>query len=250
MHALKASLVNEMFKLALRRKSLFFLALCLLVPVGAALTLDRVQAGYGLAFVGAGDLPMRVLWLFTSFLLPLIAFMTAVDLFTGEAEAGTLKTALTRPVDRFRLYAAKIGAIFLSVCLYTAVGLLFSLISALLLQGREDWAAGILPTATAFAASVLPMTVLGAMAGFVAQLFKNTTGALAVLIVLYALLKLSVLLVPAVSAYLPVHYTDWHLLWTDGPTAWPRLTGIFALLAAWGLIFFTAGSVLFDKKEV
>jgi ABC-2 type transport system permease protein len=74
--------------------------------------------------------PVLMLTFLVLFLLPLVASLVAGDIVANEDGNGTLKTILTRSVDRGQVYAAKVltamtyaaAAVFLSAAVATAAG--------------------------------------------------------------------------------------------------------------------------------
>ena len=94
---LTANVWNETIKLAYKKKTIFFLAVTLLLPILAGILLSRFQHGIGIGAIAAKDFPIVMLGLFTSIFLPLFVFMGAADVFSGEMGDRTMKNILTRP---------------------------------------------------------------------------------------------------------------------------------------------------------
>ena len=134
MHSLTANVWNETIKLASKKKTIFFLAVTLLLPVIAGFLLARFQSGIGIGAIASGDFPIVMLGLFTSIFLPLFVFMGAADVFAGEMGERTMKNTLTRPITRFKVFASKQIALGIYIALYLIAGLLASILSALFFQ--------------------------------------------------------------------------------------------------------------------
>ncbi len=62
----------------------------------------------------------------STLLLPLLVTVLAADIVTGESSAGTIKMLLTRPVPRWRVLGAKLGAMAIFATLLVAAAALLS----------------------------------------------------------------------------------------------------------------------------
>lgn len=249
MHNLYANVWNETLKIALKKKTWFFMAMTLLIPIGAALLFANVQSGLGISAVSSGDFPIVMLGLFTGIFLPLFIFMGAADQFSGELGDRTLKILLTRPISRFKVFVSKQISLGLSIAVYLFLGMLGSVGSALFLSGRVsvysigDWL-------LAYGSAFVPLAALSIAAVFIAQFFSSGSSALTVSVLLYIAVKVSSFFFPQVSTYSPTAYLDWHMLWIGTPMASNQVGAVFMFLAACSILFFTAGYYLFDKKEL
>ncbi|MEK8127544.1 ABC transporter permease subunit [Paenibacillus filicis] len=249
MPSITAGVWNETIKLASRKKTLFFLAVMIVLPVAAGILLSRFQSGIGIGAIASRDFPILMLNLFTMVFLPLFVFMGAADVFSGEQGDRTLKLVLTRPVSRFKVFASKQLALALYIALYLVAGLLASTLSALLFQ-QTSGIGMILDGLLAYGAAIVPLIVLSIAATFLAQFFSSSSTALTVSLLLYVAFKVMAFFLPQLATYSPTAYTDWHMLWLSGSLAGSKLTSIFMFLAACSILFFTAGFYVFDKKEI
>ncbi|MFB9277505.1 ABC transporter permease [Cohnella cellulosilytica] len=249
MHSLYASLRNEVWKLALKKKNWFFLLMTLAIPVGAGILLANFQSGFGLGVMTSGDYPIAMLGLFTGFLLPLFVFMGAADQFSGEHGDRTMKNALTRPISRFKVFASKQAALGIAILVYLLAALVGSSIASLFLSGSLklgdtlDWL-------IAYGAAFLPLLALGVAAAFLAQFFSSGIGALAASILLYVALRAGAFFFPQLNSYSPTAYLNWHTLWLGDSLPAGQIGSVFMFLAACCILLFTAGFYFFDKKEL
>ncbi|SDE51422.1 ABC-2 type transport system permease protein [Paenibacillus sp. UNCCL117] len=245
-----AGIQVETVKLLAKRRSLLFLGVTLLVPFLAAWLLTRFQNGIGLGAVTARDFPILMLNLFTSVLFPLFVFMGAADSFSGEIGERTMKLTLTRPVSRFKIFAAKQTALALYIALCVLAGLLSSSLAALFFRPGGGAAEALLDGVLAYSAALLPLLTLSIAAACVAQLFSTGSSALTATLLLYAGLKAAAMFVPSLGVYSPTAYTGWHMLWLGGTAAAGSIASAFMFLAACSILFFTVGFYGFDKKEL
>lgn len=250
MGLLKSGTINELVKMKARKKTVFFLLLTALIPFLGIPVVLRLQSGLGVAGVAADQYPAAVLGVLTLFVIPLAVFMAAVDLFSGEFGDRTMRSVLLRPISRAKIFTSKLLALFTLIAAHLAVGWLASAAAAFFLPPSDGLAAGIAEAALAYAAAALPMFALAAAAVFVAQFFKNATGALAVCILLYAGAKLLVFVFPEFAAFSPAAYTDWHETWIGSAVSAGRIIPVFSFLLGCCIVFYTSGYYVFDKKEV
>jgi ABC-2 type transport system permease protein len=250
MHSLVANIRNETWKIAYKKKTLFFLAMTILLPIGAGLLIANFQSSIGIGAIGAKDFPIAMLGMFTAIFLPLFVFMGAADQFSGEMGDRTMKVLLTRPISRFKVFASKQISLGIYIIAYLAAAFVASVISSLLLlEGSSNLGTAFLDWIIAYGAAFLPLFTLSIGAVLLAQFFTNSSGALTTSILLYIAAKAAAFFFPQVSTYSPTAYTEWHLMWIGNAMASGKVFSVFMFLVACSILFFTAGFYLFDKKE-
>ncbi|WP_373229328.1 ABC transporter permease [Cohnella sp.] len=249
MHSLYANVWNETLKMAFKKKTLFFMVMTLIIPIGAGLLLANFQSGFGIGAVSAGDFPIVMLSLFTGIFLPLFVFMGAADQFSGELGDRTLKIVLMRPISRFKVFTSKQISLGIYIAAYLFIAMIGSVISSFFLGGSLSNFA-VLDWVIAYGAAFLPLAALSVTAVLLAQFFTSSSGALTVSILLYIAVKASSFFFPQVSTYSPTAYLDWHMLWLGNSMAAGQVWSVFMFLLACSILFFTAGYYLFDKKEL
>jgi len=250
MNNLLVNVVNETEKILLKKKTVVFLVVTAIIPVGTAILISLFKDRIGLLGLRATDFPILILGPFTGLFLPLFVFMWAADTFSGEAGDRTLKLVLTRPISRFKVFTSKLIAIGFTILLFLAVLLALSLTAGLVVGGAgSGWLAGFFQGVEAYGAAVFPMLALGIVAAFIAQFFHNSSGALTTSIFAYIAAKLLPLIIPQSARLLLVSYTDWHMLWL-GPVSAEKLLYSFLFILSYIIIFFSAGFYLFDIKDL
>jgi len=248
MHSLKANTINEIEKIWHRRKTKVFLLLTLLIPVISTLLLSLLKNKTSIVWGLGGDLPMLMLNLFTFFLLPMMLSVTAVDSFSGEAAARTMKLVLVRPITRAKAFAAKVLALMVYAAIYLAMLWIVSSVSGWAIAG-EGLTGGFADSVKAYPAAFLPMAAIGLLSVFIAQCFRNGSGALTTIVFVYAAAKLLPLIWPQVSAWSVFSYSDWHVLWTGSGASAGKLFSSFFFLLAYIIMAYTAGLLLFERKQ-
>lgn len=249
MHSFVANVTNETEKLFLKKKTIFFLVLALLIPLSSAGLVDRFQSGMGIAAIASADFPLTMLSLFTGILLPLYVFMATADSFSGEWSERTLKLVLVRPISRFKIFASKQVSLAIYVVFILGLAGLSSILSGLLLGVKGDLMLGWRDTFIAYGVSVIPILALITATVFIAQFFKSGSGALMICILLFVALQVSGFFFPQISVYSLTSYTDWYTLWLNGSAMFGKITNVMMFLTACSLLFFTTGFFLFDRKE-
>ncbi|WP_127531669.1 ABC transporter permease [Paenibacillus kobensis] len=250
MELLKRAAVNELDKLLAKGKTKLFLLLTGLLPVIGMPIVLQLQNMFGVTGVGRDQYPIAVLNMMTLFIVPLTVFMNASDMFSGELGDKTIRSMLVRPVSRMKIFASKLLALFAAVAVQLGLAGLVSAGASFFLPAAGSIGQGMAEAALAYAAAALPMFVLCIAAAVLAQGFKNASGALAVLILLYGALKLLEYIFPHVMAFSPTAYTDWHSLWIGGSVSFGKLFTIFNFLAGCGIVMYALGYMAFDNKEV
>jgi ABC-2 type transport system permease protein len=246
-------------------------ALPTLVAVLLAVTDVGPQPGEGPAFLSAvltdGTLfPLAALAIVLPLLMPVAVALFAGEAVAGEAQAGTLRYLLVRPVGRTRLLVAKLVSTLAFVLLATvAVAVVAYGVGLLLLGGGSTGSAvtGISGTSlsstdlvvrTAASVGYVALSMLGVAA--LALLLSTVSdsplaaalGALAFLIASTLLLTLDA--ARALQPYLPTRY--W-LAFVDlfrDPVQWQDLERGVLLQAVYVVVFLGMGWANFSTKDV
>ena len=251
MATFNAAYQGEWIKLISRRKYIVFFVLGLTICVGWAL-LGHAAAQwlghYSGLWVNLVPTPIGALPFFLRVLMPLIIFMATTDLITTEANQGSIKASLYRPITRWKLYGAKLLAILTYVMVYLmAVFMALSFVS-FLFASRFTFGDVTLAWA-AYLLSVPPLAVLIAFAGLVALFSRSSTLVMFLLMAIYGMLYIIPLIFPVLFQALFTSYLGWHRFWIGIiPSPW-RLVHMTVVLASYGVAFFMAGSLLFDRQE-
>lgn len=245
-------------------------ALPTLVAVLLAVTDLAPPPGEGPAFLSAvlsdGTLfPLAALALVLPLFMPVAVALYAGEAVAGEAQIGTLRYILVRPVGRTRLLVAKLVGIMAFVLLAVAVVAAFGYLVGVLVLGTEDAATvTALSGTTLTSAELVQRTVLAvlyvalSMLGVAAlALFLSTVsdsalaaafGALAFLVGSTVLLTLEA--AQALHPYLPTRY--W-LAFVDlfrDPILWRDLLRGVGLQGMYVVVFLGASWANFGTKDI
>ncbi len=244
MNSIIASMTNEMQKLMAKRITILFLIAAAVLPVAIKLMVHNLPFMDWMA-LPAENINFSILDFFVKVMLPLFCFIAVADLFTGEAERGTLFPI--RPINRFELFISKTAAIGNMIGIQLILGSLSVVISSVFFD-TSFLLEEVLTTFVAFFLSWFPLLVLIAFAVFTTSMVKSSVVAISILFSLYLAMIIFPVIFPASLYLLPSSYLDWYIQWLgDISFRWAAqsftyLSSLFALLLASAFHFF-------NKKE-
>jgi ABC-2 type transport system permease protein len=247
MDNLKANIINELRKLWLKKKTPVFLTIMVLMSFLTAFFMSSIQTKLVFIAVSSISYPLLLLTIFTNVFLPLFVFMAAADLFSSEIADKTLKLVLTMPINRFKIYTSKIIAISIYVILNFFVIFLISMLSARFLNVNPPNISNVI---FGYLVDIIPALMLVIFAAFLTQFFRSGSTSLISCIAIFIALKVLSLFNTVLNNNIFTTYLDWHSLWISSGTNLLRELNLLLLVVSSGIIFFTAGYYLFDKKEL
>jgi len=251
MTAFNAAYLNETDKIIRRKKYIVFLIIGVVICLAWAV-MGSIASGligqHGGIFIALTPTPMGVLPLFLQLILPLLIFMGTTDLITTEGAEHTMKAMICRPVERWKLYAAKIAAVVTYVAFYLfCVFALSTILNQAL--GRAIGFDAILRAFASYALTIPPLAVLAAFAAFVALFGRSGSLVMFLLVIMYLAMSVLPVFFPILSELLFTSFLGWHRLWIGVTPGASRMLHMFAIVAGYGVVFFMAGSLVFDKRE-
>lgn len=230
----------------------------------------KILNGYLLAYIILQTLLIHV---------PLLIALVSGDMISGEANMGTLRLLLTRPVSRTQLISAK----FIASSLYTVLLLLWmafwALLGSILIFGTDDMiilksevVTQILKDdvlwryAAAFGFALLAMVTVSSLAFFLSIFAENSIGPIIAcmsIVILFTILNtLSLPLFNAIKPYLfTTHMLGWKGFFDVKVDAQqqqiigsvenlPAVMRSAAVLGAHILLFWAASVLVFRKKDI
>jgi ABC-2 type transport system permease protein len=206
--------------------------------------------------------PLLLLFFGSGFLFPLMVALVAGDIVAAEDGNGTLKTILTRSVDRSPVFAAKT----LAALTYAATGLLVFGVTAIV-AGSLAWGLHPLTTlsgtvvgtprallliAGALAVYLLPLVAIASLGLLLSTVTRNSAAAVVGSLFISLMLAL-IAIIPGLDGLkpylLPTQFDAWHGLLRE-PTDWApivRAAWVCALYSAPALL---AGWLAFLRRDV
>jgi ABC-2 type transport system permease protein len=247
MSSFKANTINELEKLFLKKKTIVFLIIIALTSFLSIFFISSIQSKLVFISMSSVSFPLMVLSMLTNIFLPLFIFMAAAELFPGEIAERTLKLVLTKPISRLKVYMSKITAISIYIIINLLVVFLVTTITALILNVSVVSISHVL---FSYMIDIVPALILVIFAVFVVQFFKTNSAAIISCILIFLGIRALALFITGLNNNVFTSYLNWYSLWFTNGTSFSRTLIIFLLLLSYGIIFFTSGYYMFDKKEI
>lgn len=249
MAVFQAALVNEIEKLYKKKKALVAVLLSLAVIVIGQLAIVGVRSGFGLRGAGSVEFPMLILSVVVNTILPLFTALVAIDSFSGEFSQNSMRITLTRPVSRFKIFTAKITAIVLFILATLLLLLIFSMLAGFIFNTNSATLDSLARTVFSYIVSLLPMVVLALGIVLLANLFKSGISVFFVSILAFIVLKVLGVVFSQYSSLFMTTQLDWYNLFMVNSFPLGKIVRQFLIMLGSGIMLFTAGFYLFDKKE-
>jgi len=249
MAVFQAALHNEVEKLYKKKKVLVAVLLSLAVIVIGQLVIVGVRSGFGLRGTGSVEFPMLVLSVVVNTILPLFTALVTIDSFSGEFTQNSMRITLTRPVSRFKVYTAKITAIILFILGALVLLLVFSLLTGFIFNTNSATLDSLGRTVFSYLVSLLPLTVLALAIALLANIFKSGIAVFFISILTFLGLKVLGVLFSQYSGLFLTTQLDWYNLFLVNSFPLLKIFRQFLIMLGYGIMFFTAGFYIFDKKE-
>ena len=218
----------------------------------------KVLNGYLVCFIILQTLLIHV---------PLLIALVAGDAIAGEANMGTLRTLMTRPVGRFELLAAKFAActvytlallvwmavlsLFVSIWIFETGDLMVLKSEEVVIIARNDvfWRYG-----AAFLFAALSMIMVSALAFLLSIFAENAIGPIVStmsIVILFTIL--TTLDIPFFQQWRPYLFTTHMIGWKaffDDPIPWTAISRSAGVLLAHILLFWGVGAWIFQRKDI
>src|SRR5438876_1746941 len=271
---------NELWKLFAKKRTyigflMFLLAQNVIILVfrftnGPRVSMMRTLEGNGYLaqeFISALTVATFMLLPIAYMLLPLYVSLVGGDLVAKEAEDGTLRMILSRPVSRLRLLLAKwlAGAVF-AVALVVVLGATALCFARLWFPWRGlfvSWPApmifNVLSAGEGFRLYIYSHLFMAINASailglaFMFSCFNMKPAAATILSLSFLFLSMVLENIPFFDRYrewfLPYHFRIWLLIYAR-PVAWERITQSLCILLAFSLTTFIIGTAYFQARDI
>lgn len=250
MEGFRAALINELEKMYKKKKLLVILIIsAAVIAIGKLISFGMSSIGIGV-FNESSIFPISVLTLLANTLLPLFTALIVIDLFSGEFSHNTMKITLTRPISRFNLYSAKISAIALFVLANLLTVMLLSTIFGLIFNFSSITYTGIVRIVISYFVTFLPIMVLGLIVVFLSNIFRSSSAVFFLSIMLYIICYILGTIPSPYSSIFITSMLGWHVHWVADTVLAGKILREFLIMLGYGIMFFTAGFYLFDKKDL
>ncbi len=260
----------EMRKLVSQKRTYLGLGLAAVLPLIFVLAQNlRGHRGHDQGNIFAAHItqsglatPVLILLFLSVFMLPLIAALVAGDIVAAEDGNGTLKTILTRSIDRGQVFAAKTLAamtyatiaVFLSAAVATVAGVAsWGFNSVVTFSGSIVTAPeGLLLVFAANACYLIPLMAVTAIGVLLSTATRNSAASV-VGTVGFVILLFIVSGIPGLEGIKPYLLTEqfenWHGLLRT-PTDWAPIWHSAWVCALYGVPSLLAGYLVFLRRDV
>jgi len=208
------------------------------------------------------SIPLVMLLFGSIWFFPLITALVAGDIVANEDQNGTLKTILTRSVDRTQIFAAKVlaavsyavFAVVLSSGVALVAGLLvsgFNPITTLSGQRVAPWE-GLGLVGASIGVYLIPIVAIASIALLFSTVFKNSAAAVVGTLMLSLLLQL-VIIIPGLGGLKPyllsTQFNSWQGL-LRSPVDWDPVIRAAWVCSAYSIPALLIALVVFLRRDV
>ncbi len=246
----KATIINELEKMYKKKKMIVILIISIaVILIGKLISFGMSTVGVGV-FKESTIFPISVLSVLSITLLPLFTTLVAIDLFAGEFSHNTMKITLTRPVSRFKIFSAKVTVIAIFVLINLLSVMFLSTVAGLICNFSSISFIGIIRIVISYIVTLLPIMVFALVVVFFSNIFKSGTAIFFLSVMLYLISFIMGKILSPYSSLFITSMLDWYIHWVSGVTLIPKITREFLIMLGYGIMFFTAGYYLFDKRDL
>ena len=244
----KPAFQNELFKIKKKKKLVAAAVLAFLAVIIGQVAVTLINHNLGLLVVSATELPLIVLNLMMVTLFPLFITFIAIDMFNGEFNSNTMKITLSNPASRLTIYSAKFAALTLVIILNLMFVLIISLLCGIAFNASTTTLDGILKAFLAYIVSILPLLVFASLVTLLANWIRGGITVFFVTILLFAVFFALDLLFSSFSSFIPTANLDWYTLWISQKLNIFKIIRLTFIMVGCGVMLFTGGYMLFDRK--
>jgi ABC-2 type transport system permease protein len=271
-------LKNELWKLFGKKRTYIGFGAFLLAQNAMLLTfrftrwqsdMERMLAGNGYLaqdFVSALTVAVVMIIPQVMLLMPLYAALVGGDMVAKEAEDGTLRMILARPISRIRLLCMKyLAGVIFAIVLVLALGATALIFARIWFPWKSMFvfAPGMVFSALApgaglklFICSHLILAVNASVIvglAFMFSCFNMKPAAATILALSYLFLNLVMEAIPFFDRFedflLPHHFRSWLLVYSD-PTPWAQMGESMCILIAFNVTTFLIGAAAFQIRDI
>jgi ABC-2 type transport system permease protein len=247
MEILKSVYINEIFKISKRKKITVALIFSALFVIVTAIVIYSLNNFAGIRVTGSSEFSIMVLTILSYTILPLFTTFICIDMFAGEFADNTIKFTLTGPASRFKVFMGKI----LAIVTYLIVNLLFIMIFSVVVSlfiNRD--VPNIFKILMSYIMAFLPILILALAVALISNITKGTTSAFMFSIFVFLVFNGLGLVFPQIRSFLFTSAFDWYRLILGSYINFSKILRIFLILLGYGIMLFTSGYYLFEKRDI
>lgn len=250
MEGFRAAFLNEIDKL-LKKKKIFAAALLSIVAVVIGqIAVTIINSSWGLRFAGSTEFPLVVLSVFSYTLLPLFSAFVVIDMFSGEFSSNTMKITLTRPVSRFDVFCAKATAVACFILANLIFVMILSLAAGAIFNPSSQGALGVVRVILSYLSMFWPVFTVSILVVVISNVIRSGVAAFFVSVLVFIGLIFLGIFFSRYSSFFVTSTFRWYQLWISDSMDLFKILRQFFIMLGCGIMFFTAGYYLFDKKDL
>ena len=258
----------ELRKLRSQKRTYLGLGVAAVVPIIFAVAVAAQSGGpedvpFGRYVHDTGLAIPLVLLLFGSiWLFPLITALVAGDIVAAEDHNGTLKTILTRSVERGQVYAAKVLAAFSYAALAILVTGTVATVAGVIVSGfhpittlsgtQVSASRGLALIAASLAVYLMPIIAVACIGLLFSTLFRNSAAAIVGTLMFSLMLQL-LTIIPGLNGLQPYLLSTQFNAWQGflrTPVDWYPITRAAWVCALYAVPSLAGGLVVFLRRDV
>lgn len=245
----KAAVINEVEKLYKKKKILVAAIISLIFIVIGQLTITGLRSGFGLRGTSSMEFPILVLSMLVNSILPLFATFITIDSFSGEFSQNTMKIAITRPITRLKFFTAKIVAIMFFILINLLFVMIFSTIVGVIFNANSFTFQGMMRIIISYIVTILPMMVLVLLVTVFTNILRSGIGVFFLSVLVFSVFKVMEVIFSQYSGILFTSMFRWYNLWIMSSFPFLKIFRQLMMMGSYGILLFTLGYYLFDKKD-
>lgn len=250
MAGFNAAFFNEMDKLFKKKKFFAIAVLSIISVIVGQIAITMIKLRFGLRVTGSSEFPIMVLSVFIYTILPLFSAFVAIDMFNGEFSANTMRITLTRPVSRFAVFLAKVLNIAVFIMVNLICVMVLSMAAGLIFNTSTASVSGFIRIILSYLATFLPVFVLSLFVVMLSNIFKGGLTTFFLSVIAFIGLNLLGAVFSSYSSFFITSMFDWYRLWISSSPNVFKIAREFFIMCGCGIMFFTAGYYLFDRKDL
>jgi len=250
MGGFKAAFYNEMDKLFKKKKIFAAAILSILSVIVGQIAVTSIKHGLGLRVTGSTEFPIAVLSVFIYTILPLFTAFVTIDMFNGEFSSNTMKITIARPVSRLGVFTAKVLSIAVFIIINLGFIMVLSVLTGLIFNVSSSSFKGFLRVFLSYIVTFPPVLVFSLLIVILSNIFRGGLSVFFLSVVAFLGFNFLDVFFPSYSSFLITSTFDWYTLWiSDSPNIF-KIIRQFLIISGCGIMFFTAGYYLFDRKDL
>lgn len=248
MNTLKQAFNNELMKIRHQRKAKILLVLTLAAAFLLSIGNFYFSSRTGFAIVESDSMSLSVINMLSGLLLPLVAFIMAVDSMSNEITSGTIKFGFMAPISRSGYFAAKLGALAVyNAVVLAGVFVITFVLNLFTMNGSVLAAFG--SGLAAYVITIIPMTLV-TLWGMLLGMFFSSGLSIGVGVILLLGVNVGQFFLPVLGSVSPLGYMNIYDKVIYGTTSAMNLVSLLLYLVSYYIILIAFGLLRLNSKEL